>query len=289
MSNAPLTLPPIRAGHAAPEELLKIRSMIGSAPSRFPAVERLQVDEERLGGVRAVRVALAGTPKATVLHFHGGGFRMGAAEMSVGFGSMLAARTGAELVAPDYRLAPENPYPCGLADALAVLEALSPAEKARLVISGDSAGGGLAASLTLLALSRGMLPLGVMLFSPWLDLTVSSPCYAENTASDPLFSLASAQAASALYLQGHPPTDPLASPLFGDVSGFPPTLISVSEHEVLRDDSLSYAAALVKAGRDVTLVATPHMEHTAVTRDPALVGAAEGLEAVFAFLTRISN
>jgi len=283
----PAALPPERAGQAAPEDLLARRAMMRGAPSRFPPVEGLKVEEARFGGVRCLRISLGARPRATVLHLHGGGFRMGAPEATVGFGSLLAARTGVQIIAPAYRLAPEHPYPAGLSDALAALEGLGAEELSRLVIAGDSAGGGLAAGLMRLALSRGIRPLGLMLYSPWIDLTVTAASYQDNAESEKLFPRDSAVTASALYLQGWPASDPLASPLFGDVAGFPPTLISVSEHEVLRDDAVSYAAALQAAGCDVTLVRTPDMEHTAPTRDPALLGAAEGAAAAVAFLERI--
>jgi monoterpene epsilon-lactone hydrolase len=287
LAEGAIILPGERPGHPAAADLLARRAMVGGGVSRFPPVPGVEVSEARLGGVRALRIRPAGPPRATVLHLHGGGFRLGAPENSVGFGSTLAGRTGVQVIAPAYRLAPENPYPAGLADALATLLALSEAERSRVILSGDSAGGGLAASLTRLALSRGIKPLGLMLFAPWLDMTVTSPSYEENATRDQLFSRDSAITASGLYLQGHSPTDPLASPLHGSVADYPSTLVIVSEHEVLRDDSVKYAGALNAAGRPVTLIRTPDMEHVAVTRDPTLTGAVEGMEATIAFLEQV--
>jgi acetyl esterase/lipase len=287
MPSAPINLPPLRQGRAAPEDLVARRKMIGLAPNKFPPVEGLKVAEERIAGIRALRISLGDAPRGTVIHLHGGGFRLGAPETYVGFGSYLAANAGVEVIAPAYRLAPENPFPAGLSDALAVVDALTEAERGRLVLSGDSAGGGLATSLTRLLLSRGIRPRGLMVYAPWVDLTVTRPSYAENTPHDPLFSLAAAQQGSEQYLQGHSPTDPLASPVFGDVSDFPPTLISVGAHEVLRDDSLALADALKTNGREVELVNTPHMEHVAPTRDPNLPGAAESIAATIKFLGRV--
>ena len=231
-----INLPAERAGHAAPEDLLARRNMMAGmsgAPSPWPAVEGVTVTEEQLGGRRALRVKPKGAPRGTVVHFHGGGFRLGAPEASVGIGTALAGQTGVRLIAPAYRLAPENPYPAGLSDGLNAILALTDAEKASLIISGDSAGGGLAASVTRLLLSRGIKPIGLMLYAPWVDMTVTAPSYDENGSTDALFSKDSATAASGLYLQGYSATDPIASPLHGSVADFPPTLIIVSEHEVL--------------------------------------------------------
>jgi acetyl esterase/lipase len=247
----------------------------------------MKVSEERIGSVRALRVRNDDCSRGTVLHLHGGGYRMGSPDIYVGFASEIAARCSVQVVLPTYRLAPEHPYPAGLADALTALEALSDNERASLVLSGDSAGGGLAAALTGLALSRDIRPRGTMLFARWVDLTVSAASYAENAAHDPLFSPQAAREAAEQYLQGAPSDDPLVSPIVAEIACFPPTLISVGAHEVLRDDALGYAAALRRAGAAVELICTPHMEHVAVTRDPALHGAGETFAAIVRFLGEV--
>ena len=186
---------------------------------------------------------------------------------------------------PQYRLAPEEPFPAGLNDALAALAALrDEIGDARLIVSGDSAGAGLAAAIGVLA-AAGRTPRidAIVLLSPWLDLTVSAPAYAEN-AADPLFSLASAEVAAELYLQGLDPRHPLASPLFAPVRGFAPTLVSVGTGEVLRDDALRFHAKLVAAGVDARLSAIEGMDHVAVVRGLGLPGAAETFEAISAFI-----
>jgi acetyl esterase/lipase len=219
-----------------------------------------------------------------VLHLHGGGFRMGAPEMVGAFAGALAASCGVEVVAPAYRLAPEHPFPAGLADARSVLAAVRRQGAGRIILSGDSAGGGLAASLAALAPALGVRPAGLILLSPWLDLTVTSDSYRDNGEVDKLFSKAAAQEAAALYLQGVSPRHPLASPLHGPLADFPETLIDVSEHEVLFDDSRRFAAALRAAGVQASLRSTPDMEHVAVTRDLRLHGAAEAFAAIQRFI-----
>ena len=287
MSPVPIRLRPVQPGYAAPEDLIARRKLMDLAPQMFGSVRGVAIAEEVVGGVRCLRLRPAGKRRATLIYLHGGGFRLCTPENYVGFVSHVAAAAAVEVIAPDYRLAPENPFPAGLSDALAVFEALPNPDRSRLVLAGDSAGGGLTAGLARLVLSRGVCPLGILLYSAWLDLTVTAPSFDENAAHDPLFSRASASEAAEQYLQGQSPHEPLASPLFGDVSDFPPTLISVGMHEVLRDDSLVYGEALKAAGRQVELICTPHMQHVAPTRDPNLPGAAESMAATLAFLSRI--
>lgn len=241
-------------------------------------------EEARLGGVRALRYRPHGQARGRVLHFHGGGYRLGLPEMTGPFAAALAERCGVEVICPQYRLAPEHPFPAGLIDARAVLSALQ-AESARpILLSGDSAGGGLAAALAALARTDATPPVGLVTLSAWLDLTVSSPCYEANAATDPLFSRASAEEAADLYLQGANAADPLASPALGAVTGYPPTFVSVGEGEVLADDADRFHAALAAAGVAATLCAQPGMEHTAVARSFELTGARETFAALASFI-----
>ncbi|MDG2005275.1 MAG: alpha/beta hydrolase [Novosphingobium sp.] len=190
---------------------------------------------------------------------------------------------------PQYRLAPEGPFPAGLNDALAALEALSEeAGDLPVIVGGDSAGGGLAASLGVLS-QAGLAPKidSLVLLSPWLDVTVSAPAYASNAATDPLFSKESADIAAELYLQGFDPRHPLASPLLAELDSFPPTLISVGTGEVLVDDSLRFHEKLLALGSQVELSAIDGMEHVAVVRGPEHTGSAETYEVIASFIDRI--
>lgn len=240
--------------------------------------------EVTLGGRRTLRFLPDGTPKGMVLHLHGGGFRIGGPEMEGPLAEALARRCEVEVVVPQYRLAPEHSFPCGLTDALAALAALrEEIGDAPLVVSGDSAGGGLAAALAVLGTVRID---GLVLLSPWLDTTVTASSFAENT-DDPLFSKESADVAAALYLQGQDPAHPLASPLLAPIERFPPTLISVGTGEVLRDDSLRFHAKLQAIGVSSELLAIDGMEHVAVVRSLAMPGARETFAAIAEFVDRI--
>ncbi|MFC3173709.1 alpha/beta hydrolase fold domain-containing protein [Novosphingobium bradum] len=289
MAAATPHLPPERPGQPAPADLAQRRQgLAGAAAAGLwrtdPPAEAID-----LGGVRALRFRPAGPSAATVLHFHGGGYRIGQPEQVAPFAAALARRCGVTVVCPAYRLAPEHPFPAAIVDARAAQQALVAAGERRLILSGDSAGGGIAAALAQLAARDPAPPLGLVLLSAWLDLTVTSPAYRANAASDPLFSEQSAREAAALYLQGAPATDPLASPLFAAATLFPPTLVSAGQGEVLADDACTFHAQLVTARVPARLRLVPGMEHVAVTRDMALAGAAETFAEIARFIASLGT
>jgi epsilon-lactone hydrolase len=284
-----VTLPPLREGRAADPDLAERRAQMRAAVAAGAWRTDKPPVETTIADLRALRFKPEGAPRGLLLQLHGGGFRIGMHEFESFFAEALAARLGIELVVPQYRLAPEGPFPAGLTDALAALEALADeAGDAPLILGGDSAGAGLAASLGVLAASRGSPRLaGLVLLSPWLDLRVTAGTYAANAATDPMFSKESADVAAELYLQGFDPAHPLASPLLAPVAGYPPTLISVGTGEVLYDDSRLFHEKLTAAGVDATLSAIPDMEHVAVVRGLAMPGAPETLAAVVDFIERL--
>ncbi len=285
-------LPPERVGHAPPAPLQQRRQMMAAALLNGVWKTQPPPIETTMDGVRVLRFEPPGVRHATVLHLHGGAFRQGCPEMVGAFSVALAARCGVEVVCPAYRLAPEHPYPAGLRDALSVLRTLSthpaPATSAiPLIISGDSAGGGLAASLTRLALDAGARVAGLVLLSAWLDLTLSGSSFDDNAATDPLFSRSAAEEAVLLYLQGQSAREPEVSPLLGSVRGFPPTFVSIGNGEVLADDGRRFYRALRDAGVRSQLHAVDGMEHVAVTRNFKLLGAQEAFEALSGFIAGV--
>ena len=279
-----IALPPERIGRAAAAEILAARAGMANLSAERCWRGALLPTEESLGGVRVLRFRPKRRAAATVLHFHGGGYRLGCPEYVAPFAAALSERCQVEVICPAYRLAPEHPYPAGLIDARAVLRALMPAVSAPCILSGDSAGGGLAAGLALLALGESLPLAGLVLLSAWLDLSVSAPSYVANAATDPLFSLDSARLAAELYLQGAWARDPLASPLYAPLAGFPPTFISVGQGEVLADDSRRFHEALLAAGAPSELHALAQMTHIAVVRDRSAPGAAETFALLGAFI-----
>jgi acetyl esterase/lipase len=278
--------PPERTGYPAGEDIVAARTALEAA--RLAGQWRTEPpgEEELLAGRRALVFRPAGPPRARILHLHGGGFRMGCPEWEGPLARVVADRAQVEVHALQYRLSPENPFPAGVNDALAALEALD--SDLPLVIAGDSAGGGVAASAALAATASGIPLAGLILLSPWLDLTVTAATFDSNAASDAMFSRAAAESAAALYLQGHDPRDPLASPLFADLLRLPPTLLSVGSGEVLAEDSRAFHRRLTEAGVTSRLLDLPGMDHVAVVRDLAAPGSAETLAAMLDLLGDIA-
>jgi len=286
-----IILPLLRPGRPAPPDLAERRGQMAAGVAAGAFATTRPATETTLAGLRTLRFAPAGAPRGAVLSLHGGGFRIGRPEFEAPLAEALSDTLPVMVAIPQYRLAPEGPFPAGLADALAALAALrEEIGDLPLIVCGDSAGAGLAASLGVLSAS-GQAPRidGLVLLSPWLDLTVTAPAYAENAATDPMFSTESASVAAELYLQGFDPRHPLASPLFAPVEGYPPTLISVGTGEVLRDDSLRFHARLVEAGVDARLSAIDGMDHVAVVRGMDLPGSRETFAEVCRFIADIAD
>jgi acetyl esterase/lipase len=202
------------------------------------------------------------------------------------FGSSVAAASSTQVVLVDYPLAPEHPYPAALRDAIAVYDAVC-ADGGTVYAGGDSAGGGLSAALTVTCLQRGVaVPTGLVLISPWLDLTQTAGTFESRADTDIMFPKASADDAAALYLQGHDPRDPLVSPQFADVTGFPPTQIFAGGKETLLDDSLEFAARLARAGGAVELVVAHDQQHVYPYLAPDSDAGRAAHAAIVRFLTR---
>ncbi|MEO6717801.1 MAG: alpha/beta hydrolase [Novosphingobium sp.] len=283
-----IALPPERRGRAADPDLAARRDQMQAAVDAGAWKTAQPPLETTLAGRRCLRFKPDGVHRGFLLQLHGGGFRIGRPEFESLYAEALALRCGIEVVVPQYRLAPEGPFPAGLIDALECLKALrAEVGDAPLIVGGDSAGGGLAASLGLLCAAKGPRIDGLVMLSPWLDLRVNAASYVTNAATDPMFSIESASLAAELYLQGFDPTHPLASPLLADIGAYPPSLISVGTGEVLADDSVLFHAKLKAAGVDSRLSAIDGMEHVAVVRSLEMPGAAETFEEVAMFVDRI--
>ena len=191
-----------------------------------------------------------------ILYFHGGAYVAMSAQTHRSLTSRLAGWSNTRLFALNYRLAPEHPFPAALDDALAAYHALIAAgiEPNRVVLAGDSAGGGLALAL-LVALrdAHEKLPAAGVLFSPWTDLAATGGSIAANDKSDALFFGSWIAPEARHYLGETPATDPLASPVYADLTGLPPLFIQVGDSEVLLDDSRRVFENARKAGVQATL------------------------------------
>jgi epsilon-lactone hydrolase len=222
-----------------------------------------------------------------ILYFHGGAYVAMSARTHRSVTSRLAAWSGARVFALDYRLAPEHRFPAALEDALAAYRALiaTGIDPSRIALAGDSAGGGLALCL-LLALrdARDPLPAAAVLFSPWTDLAATGDSIVANDAADSLLFGSWIAEEARLYLGDEPPTNPLASPLYGDLAGLPPLFIQASDSEVLLDDSRRVFEKAKRAGTEATLQIWRGVPHGWQVFAPVLPEGRAALKEASAFL-----
>jgi len=202
-----------------------------------------------------------GHSQSAVLYLHGGAFIIGSPISHRSITGRIAKLTGMTVFVPDYRLAPEHPFPAALDDALTCYrEILAQGYLPQhIAVAGDSAGGGLVLSLCLRLRSEGLAqPSCTALISPWVDLTLSQLA---PIADDPLLRSDWLRLGAAAFLQGRSDQDPLVSPLFATLGGLPPTLIHGASEEILRNDSRRLWTALTRAGVSVRHREFPRMWH----------------------------
>lgn len=211
-----------------------------------------------------VSVNRAHMKKYVIMHCHGGGYSTGSSLYARTLTSKLAASTSMDVLCFDYRLAPEHPYPAAAEDAMKVWDYLMLlGYGARdVILTGDSAGGNLALSLALKLKSQGrLLPRGMVLMSPWTDLTSSGKSFQTKAEMDPVLDSAYIDRMVEAYASDLDLKDPLVSPLFGNFEGFPPTYIQVGENEILFSDSERLHQAFVRANVSVKMDVYKGMWH----------------------------
>ena len=247
-------------------------------------------DQDSLGGISGCwcRPANAETGKA-ILHLHGGWFNWGSAQAFRHLVGHIAAQAKVEAFIPDYRLAPESPFPAAVQDIETCYRELINRGIHKIVITGDSAGGCLALVLLSLATasasSRDATPAGAVVLSPVTDLTLSGKTWESRAVADPYFIQPQAAGLVRAYLGSADPTDVLASPLYGDLKGLPPIRIHVGDDEVLLDDSIRYAERAAASGVDIKLDVWEGMPHGFLGGIGNFVAATKTLEAIGAFLS----
>ncbi len=228
-----------------------------------PDVTVPSVDVDGISGEWVAR-ADRETSGTVILFLHGGGHNAGSCRTHRDLGARLAEAASARVLLIDYRLAPEFPFPAALEDAVAAYRWLLRTGFApdRIVLGGDSSGGGLAlAALVKLRDDGEPLPAAAFLVSPWVDLTLSDSSIQSRATVDPLVSIEGLRAAARYYLDDHDPRDPLASPLYANLHGLPPLLIQVGDHELLLGDASRLYETAKSAGVDVELEIWNEMWH----------------------------
>jgi epsilon-lactone hydrolase len=245
------------AGHAPPPPK-EWRATFAPAGRLHPVPDDVRVSAVNAGGVPAHWLAAPGADTGRVLLFlHGGGFELGSLRSDGELAARLGRASGMRVLFPEYRLAPEHPFPAAIDDVLAAWRWLRTGQglsASSIAVAGDSAGGGLAVALLVATRDAGeVLPAAAVLMSPTVDLTSSGASMAERADQDPFSTPAMLRQFAADYLAGADPKTPLASPLFASLAGLPPLLIQVGTADLLLSDSERLAAAAAEAGVDVTL------------------------------------
>ncbi|GLY03462.1 alpha/beta hydrolase [Actinoplanes sp. NBRC 101535] len=246
-------------------EVHEQRALFEQLLSHSPVPPDVVVTPTHLDTVPGLVVEVADRASVgTVLYFHGGAYVFGSARSSVGIAADLARRSQTRVLTVDYRLAPEHPAPAATDDAVRAYRALpaTGVDPRRVVVAGESAGGGVALGLLQRIVAAGEpLPAAALLFSPWIDLTLSGDSMRTRAEADFIVSRTALRRRVRDYAGDDEAAVRRHSPLFGDPRGLPTTLIQVGSHEVLLDDSTRLAAGLVAADVSVTLDVTAEATH----------------------------
>lgn len=248
---------------------------------------RAKFTSENLSGVPAECAHDSATqvPGCGILYLHGGGFCIGTPQTYRPLTARFALGCGVAVYAPDYRLAPEQPFPAAIDDVLVAYRALLDRGMKRIVVAGDSAGGQLALALTLCLREQQLpLPAGLVLISPLTDMSLQGESIQQRAGRDPMLSPGTARRWSTCYLGNTPADHPLCSPLFADLGGFPSTCIVVGTEEILLDDSLRLEKKLRDAQVPVQLHVGEGLWHDYPMHAGVIAEADEAVSKMLAFM-----
>jgi monoterpene epsilon-lactone hydrolase len=233
-------------------------------------------------------------PAQAIMHLHGGWFNWGSARAFRHLVGHIAARSEVDAFVPDYRLAPEHPFPAAVRDAQACYRGLVERGIQRIALVGDSAGGclalGLLSTLVANASAGDVVPVGAVALSPVTDLTLTGASWGSRATADPYFTVPQVLGLVRAYLDDADPTNALVSPLYGNLGGLPPVRVHVGADEVLLDDSVRYVERAVSVGVDAKLDVWEGMPHGFAGNVGRLTAANQALDAIGAFLAeRLGN
>ena len=266
----------------ANSDVIEQRRLLGELLAAQPLPADVTVTTAALNGVPIAEITVDDVePRHVVLYFHGGVYVLGEAVQAAGLAAQIARRTNATVISVGYRLAPENPYPAAVDDALAAYQALldNGTDPADIAFAGESAGGGLAIATLVNARDHGLqLPAAAYVMSPYADLTLAGATMETKRDLDPLLSPEALRARVPDYTAGHDPALALISPIFADLAGLPPLIIQAGTHEVLLDDAIRLTGQAATADVAVTLDITPGVPHVFQAYAPILDEGAAALD-----------
>ncbi|WP_439636416.1 alpha/beta hydrolase [Oceanicaulis sp.] len=225
------------------------RKRMDAGADRLPTPDDVKIESTTLAGLNALSFTPDDHRPGLLLFLHGGGYCLGSSKSHRPLVTRLAKALKIKAISVDYRLAPEHVFPCAVEDGTSALNWAMSHSDGPVLIAGDSAGGGLALASMLRQREQGRpMPQGVYLISPWTDMTASGESTRTRAKSDPMLKPDWLMAGAALYLEDTPADTPEASPLFAELTGFPPVFIQTGDAEILRDDSIRFAEKLEQAG-----------------------------------------
>jgi monoterpene epsilon-lactone hydrolase len=265
------------------------RGLFNDIMERVAVPEAVTFEAATVGGISGWWAKPARAQKgAAIIHVHGGWFIWGTAQAFRNFAGHIALSAGTDAFIPDYRLAPEHPFPAAVRDLEACYHGLVDKGITKIALTGDSAGGNLALVLLSIASARASkgadAPVGAVVFSPITDLALTGESFDTRAEADLYFTKLQAAGLVRSYLGATDPKNPLASPLYADLTGLPPIRIHVGDDEVLLDDSCRYVERAVAAGVDGRLDVWMGMPHGFVTNVEGFDAATQALKASGAFL-----
>jgi epsilon-lactone hydrolase len=276
----PIAQPTIEGMRAGMEQ------MVGA----FPLAPDVKVEKTKLGNIDAEWMA---APDADVgraiLYLHGGGYVAGSINTHRDLAGRLSRAAKARVLVIDYRLAPEHPFPAPVEDAVAAYRSMlaQGLKPKRIVIAGDSAGGGLTAAALVAIRDAGLqAPAAGVCISPWADMEGSGDSMKTKAAVDPMVQKATLVNLANVYLAGKDPRSPLASPIYADLKGLPPLLIHVGGNETLLDDAVRLAERARKAGVAVMLEPWDGMIHVWHLFAPMLDEGQQAIERIGEFVRK---
>jgi acetyl esterase/lipase len=251
----------------------------------------IETERAVAGGVDSLWVCAGAADVARVLvYFHGGGYTLGSVRSHLDLMARISLAARCRVLGVNYRLAPEHLFPAPLQDAVAVYEWLlaQGLTASSIAFAGDSAGGGLAAAAMLALRERKQpLPAAAVMLSAWTDLSAQGESYVTRAAADPIHQREMLLGTARRYLGPGNARDPLASPLFGDLSGFPPLLLQVGDRETVLDDSTRFADKARAAGAEVQLEVYANMIHVFQQFPGLLREAGQAVDSIGLFLRRV--